>query len=87
MALAVGVERKAGVLHRHIQANRGQHILQSAPAAHVHVHIARGDERDMAGGGKRLRPPQGLFVMGAEQALPGDPAGIGKALRQPGRVI
>jgi hypothetical protein len=33
------------LLHWHAEARGGKHVLQRAPAAYVHVHVARRHER------------------------------------------
>jgi hypothetical protein len=45
MALGAGVKRVAASLHCRAQADGGQRVLQGLSRAHVHVHIARRDQR------------------------------------------
>ena len=45
VTLAVRVQSKASAIDRGADARRSEDVLQRAPAARVHVHIARGHER------------------------------------------
>jgi hypothetical protein len=86
VALAVGKQRVAGLEHRGLQAQRGQHILQPAAAPHVHVHVAGGDQRQAAGGAQRLQASSRRVVRPGMQ-FDGDPGAAGKTLGQPATVV
>ncbi len=78
MALAVRMERMAGLRDRCLQPDRSQRILQRAALAAVHVNVAGGDERQA--GRRRDRGEIGATrrVVGVEQALDGDPQRLSK---------
>ena len=79
MALAVRVQGVAGLRDRSFQPDRGQRVLQGAPLALVHVHVARGHKRQA---GQVCDSDQFLAtcrVAGVEQALGRDPQRAGKA--------
>ena len=87
VALAVGEERVAAFGERRAQADRGQRVLQRAPGAHVHVHVARGDERQARGVGERRERREARAVAGAREELRGDPRAAGEDVGDPARVI
>ena len=42
---AFGMQRLPALRHRLAEADRGEHVLQAPARAHVHVHVAGGDQR------------------------------------------
>ena len=44
-ALGVRIQRMSALGERLAQAHRGEHVLQTAARSHMHVHVARGDQR------------------------------------------
>ena len=68
--LAVGEQRMAAFGDRRAQADRGQRVLQRAPGAHVHVHVARGDQRQRRGAAERLQCSRGARRRRRREAAP-----------------
>ncbi len=87
MALAVRMERVAGLRDRCLQPDGGQRILQRAALARMHVHVAGGNERQP--GRRRDFGEIGATrrVVGVEQALDGDPQRVAKARLEPARFV
>src|SRR3569833_255244 len=83
MALAVRKELRPGLGDGAAEADRGERVLQGAAAAHVHVHVAAGDQRNTELGGECALRVQTGMIGGAAQQLHGEPAAFGKLLRQP----
>ena len=86
VALAVREQRVAGVEHRGLQAQRGQHILHRPPRPHMHVHVARGHQRQAAGGAERLQFRELGRVVRPGVQFDGDPATSGKTFGQPAPI-
>ena len=87
VALAIGKQRVAGVENRGFQAQGGQCVLHWPAGAHVHVHIARGNQRQATGGaeGAQFGQPGGIIRPGMQ--FNRQPAATGKARRQPLPVL
>ncbi len=73
MGFGVGLQCKAALTHRSPQAHGGDHVLQRLARAHVHVHVAAGDQRH-TGQPRYARqrvPPQ--IIVQTLQQLQGQP--------------
>ena len=81
MALGVGIQRVSGVGDRGVKAHRGQQVLQGAARTHVHVHVARRDQRQSAGASQFAQAIELRAVVGAAQEFGRDPGASGKVLR------
>ncbi len=86
VALAVGVQRETRAVDRGVQTGRGERVLQRAPAAHVHVHVARRDERqaELAAELREHREPAAILPGGQE--LDRDPQPLREQAGEPARV-
>ena len=86
MLLGVGLEREAAFGDRLAQARRGERVLQGLPRAHVHQHVAGGDD----GQAGQLRHANDgvdeVVVAGAMQQLEGDRGAVLEPGLQPHRV-
>ncbi len=71
MALAVGIKGKTRAIDGDIGAYRRQRVLQHAPRAAVHVHVAAGHERQ----------PEAPALLGEPGKLPTLPA-VGEQLHR-----
>ena len=83
VTLAVQVEARTHLRQRHAQADRGEGILQLPPRAHVHVHVARGDERHGAARPECFQLRQVRAVPALAQQLDGDAQPPREARREP----
>ena len=79
VALAVREQRLPGLRQRAADADRGQRVLQRAPAARVHVHVAGGEQRQARGAPQRHRRLEARRIVGAQVALHRDPRVARKA--------
>lgn len=75
VALGVGLQRKAAVRHGPPQPHGRDHVLQALAATHVHVHIARGDERQAQRIAHLLQRGQPQAVIGGQGLLHRQPGG------------
>ena len=64
----------AAVAERRAEAHGGERVVQRAPRAYVHVHVAGGHQRQAGLLRMAFQPFQACAVVGAEQQLGGDPA-------------
>ena len=81
--LGVRVQRLAALRHRFAEPHGAQHIVQALARAQVHVHVARGDERQAILAAELAQLLElGAVVRPAVQ-LRGEPSASGKALREP----
>ncbi len=78
MAFAVGEERVAGAVDRGLEAQCGEQVLQRPAAAHVHVHVAGSDQRQVVRGGEAAQDGEALVVVRMQQAFVGDPQAAGE---------
>ena len=86
--LGVGLEREAAFGHRLAQARGGERVLQRLARAHVHQHVAGGDDAaaPVSCGDARRRVSTQLVVAGAVQQLEGDRGAVLEPGLQPHRV-
>ena len=61
VAFGIGLQGKAALRHRPADTDGGHHVLQALASAQVHVHVARGHQRQARGRGQVL---QGQLVQG-----------------------
>ena len=87
VALAVPEERVAALGQRRTQADGGQRVLQRAAGAHVHVHVAGGDQRQAGRARQRLQRREPRAVAGAREEFRGDPRAAGEDVGEPARVV
>jgi len=87
MPFAVGKQPPAGIGDGAVVADRGEGVLQGAAAAHVHVHIAAGHQRDGVLATEALQRGQALPVIGVPVQLHRQPQPLCEAGLQPGGVI
>ena len=83
VVLAIGEQAPAGLGHGAVVADRSQHVLQGAAAAHVHVHIAGGHQPQAVVDGLLLQVGQHLFVVRATVQFQRQPQAVGEHLFQP----
>ena len=81
--LAVREQRQPGLLDRRAEPRRRQHVLQRTPAARVHVHVARGDQRQVERLAELLQLPEPPAVVARGQQLDRDPQLPGKERGEP----
>ena len=70
VTLAVRIQRVARAIDRRAEPRRRQHVLQRAPAAHVHVHVARRDQRQTELGHRAPAARRGGDGPGRSSAVP-----------------
>ena len=81
MALAVGVQRVSGLRDRGLDPDCAERVLQRTPLSRVHVHVARGDDRQTSGFGDGGELLTARRIVGLEQAFGSDPERTGKTRR------
>ena len=86
VAFAVGEQAFAGFAHRGAVADGGDRVLQGAPAARVHVHVAGGHQRQAQRGAQLAQLLQAARVAGAAVQPHRDPAAAGERGLDPGPV-
>src|SRR5690348_698953 len=78
------MQRPAGLRDRYIQTYCGQRILEHPPLAHVHMHVAGGDERQS----QPLRGPreggEARAIRSIARELDGHPEVSAEMLPEPG---
>jgi hypothetical protein len=72
-----------GLGHRRAMAHRREHVLQRASAPHMHVHVARGDQRHAQASPHAAQLFQARGIGGLAVQLHGDPQPVGKQTAQP----
>ena len=87
MALGVRKQRVARRMHRHAEADRGEHVLERAARAQVHVHVSGRDERQAACARERAERFHARRIVSAQQKLGGDPRTLRETGRDEARVI
>ncbi len=87
VALAVGVQLAPERGDRRVETDGGEGILQAPAGAHVHVHIAAGDERHAAACAELREAREALAVRALAQQLDRDAQSPGKARRQPLQLL
>ncbi len=80
---AVGKQPLAGRIERAAVARGGQHILQPAAGAAVHVHITGGHRRQIAVGGQVQQHGRSRGIAGAAVQFNGEPGAIGENFAHP----
>ena len=87
VALAVRVQRVAGLRDRRFQPDGGQRVLQGAAFALVHVYVAGRHKRQASyvGNSDELLATYG--IVGVEQTLSRDPQRAGKTRGKPARLV
>jgi hypothetical protein len=83
VALGVRLQRLPALGHRLAQPDRRQHILQRLARAQVHVHVARGNQRQS----QPLQRSELRPVVGPAMQLGGDPGAIREMLRRPAGIL
>jgi len=78
VALAVREQRVARAVHGGAEPGGGEHVLQRAPAAHVHVHVASGHERQSESLAESLEPLEPAAVLSRSEQFHSDPEAPGE---------
>ena len=86
MTLAVRIQRETRALDGGAQTRRRERILQRAPAACVHVHVARRDERQAELTPQGLERGEPAAILPAREQLDRDPQPVGKEACQPAAI-
>jgi hypothetical protein len=86
VALAVREQRVARTVHGGADPRGGEHVLQRAPAARVHVHVAGGDERQTESLAESLEPREPATVLSGREQLHRDPEAPGEDGGEPATV-
>jgi hypothetical protein len=79
MPLTVGKQAVAGLRHGGLVTDCGERVLQRAARAHVHVHVAAGDQRQLQTFAQRLQSRELGCIVRAAMQLRGEPAAVRKA--------
>ncbi|MNK89334.1 hypothetical protein D3C87_1093420 [compost metagenome] len=87
MAFAVGVQAQPGIGHRQVMTDRGHGVLQGAPAASVHVHIATGHGRNAQLPGQAQQIVQAPGIVLAAVQLHRQPQALGEDLFEPAALF
>ena len=85
--LAVREQRMAGLGDGRAEADRGHDILQRAPFAHVHVHVAGGDQRKIMTFAEFAQHRESRGIVGAAMQLDGEPGAIAEMTHDPVGVL
>ena len=80
------MQAPAGLIDGAAVTHGREHILQRAPCAHVHVHIAGGHRGYAAALGERAPVRELRAIIGPAMQLHGQPAAIAEKIAQPCRV-
>src|SRR5690242_4783503 len=83
ITLAIGVEPRTELRDRLVQADSGERILQAATGAHVHVHIATGNESHAACGADVCQRGEATGMRACAQQLHRDAHAARKARSEP----
>ena len=86
MTLAVRMQRETRALDGGAQTRRGERILQRAPAACVHVHVSRCDERQAKLTPQGLKRGEPAPILPAREQLDRDPQPVGEQTGQPAAI-
>ena len=86
MALAIRKQCMAGFGDRAAEADGAQRILQGAPTACMHVHIAAGDQRQGMALAECLQLGQRRGIVDAVMQFDGNPGAPGKMMGNPGGI-
>src|SRR5690606_23420439 len=84
VALAIGEQQVPGLGHGDVVADRGHGVLQGAPAAHVHVDVAGGDQGQAKAPAGCAQLPQPGLVVGTAVQLDRQPGAAGEGGPDPG---
>src|SRR5690606_30778544 len=84
VALAIGEQQVPGLGHGHVVADRGHGVLQGAPAAHVHVDVTGGHQRQAEAFAGPAQLPQPGLVVGPAVQFDCQPGAVGEGGPDPG---
>src|SRR5262249_10183371 len=87
VTFGIGMEGVAGSPDGYAQTDGGEHVLQGASRPDVHVHVARGSERQSRAFRERGELTQPGAVVRPRQKLRRDPRPAGKARGDETRVF
>ena len=87
MALAVGEQSPAGLGHGNVVADGGHHVLQRAPPACVHVHVASGYQWQAKAFTQRLQPGKPRRIVCVAVQFHRDPQPVREQRAQPVRFL
>ena len=85
VALGVGVKRMATLGYWHADANCGERVLHPAARAHVHVHVARCNERQTRGFTQIAQFRKAGAIVRPAQQFHCDPGATWETLGEPAR--
>src|SRR6185312_15431629 len=83
VALSVWVQTPTGFRDGNSQANGSEGVLQLTAFAHVHVHIAAGQERQVEVAADRFDDGEAFAISSVAQQLDCYPYSFSKAFREP----
>ena len=83
VALAVRIQAGTGLRKRHFEADRGEGVLQAPACAHVHVHIARSEERHAVACAELLQPREPECIRALAQQFHCHPQVLREARGEP----
>ncbi len=86
VAFAIGEQLPAGIGDGAVLADRGEGVLQRTAAAHVHVHVAAGQQRQVVGVAEFQQRFQPRHVVGVAVQFHRQPQPVREACVQPGRI-
>jgi len=86
VALAVGEQACAGLTHGAAVADGGDGVLQRAPAAGVHVHVAGGDQRQAERTAELAQLPKARGIIGAAVQFDRQPGAAREVRLDPGAM-
>ena len=86
VAFAIGLEPVAGRSERGMQADRGERVLQRAPAAHMHVHATHRHRRQPRRRRERTQPGELRDVVAAGEQRDAKPGTVREAVAHPGCI-
>ena len=87
MAFAIREQAITGLGHGAVQSGGGEHILQRATAAHMHVRVARRDRGQVEFRGGRLAGAQARVVVGSMVQLHRQPGALRETFGNPASVL
>ena len=73
MRFGIGLQPQAAFGHRHAQAHGADHILQRLARAHMHMHVASGDQRHACESGQLGQLVHQERIVRSQQSLHGQP--------------
>ncbi len=85
MSLAIRMQRISRMVHGGSEPRRREHVLQCAPAAHMHVHVAGSHQRQVEFATELLERIEPAAIATRGEQFDRDPEPAGKHVGQPAR--